>query len=768
MYGTTTGNFIPGDYGAVFELPNGSSTITTLASFDGTNGAYPASPLIMDGSGNLYGTARYGGDSNYGTIFELAAGSGTITPLASFDGTNGAYPFTDLVVDSSGNMYGTASAGGASNDGTVFELPHGSSTITALASFDGTNGAGPGDSLIMDSTGNLYGQADIGGTFGDGTVFELAKGSGTITPLASFDGTNGMFPSNAPLIRDGSGNLYGTAYKGGASNDGTVFELAKGSGTITPLASFDGTNGQYPDAGLVRDGAGNLYGTTFNGSANNFGTVYELAKGSGTITTLASFDGTNGEQPCGDLIMDGSGNLYGTTFDGGATWATTGGYGTVFELRKQPAVDQWTGADFAVDTNWSDGANWSLGAPPTADQTALFTNDSTVKSFTATVDAGFTGPIGALDIDSTWGGTINVSSPLSVSGNFTLASGTFGGPAAVAIAGKASQWTGGQIELGTGGFTNNGTLTINPGSGSLVLDGAGTLTNNKSIIQTGSGNLSLDNGATLNNAKIGIYNIENNGGITQSGGGGLVNAGMLVKKATGTTTISTTTLSNTGTLEVAGGTMDISAAVSQIAAGTLSAGSWRVQGSSNVHSTLDITSAGSLTTMGPKAKVTLSGLNTVFTNLAGLATIDAGGSFSLLGNQSFTTAGALTNNGTITLSPGSILTVNGSFTEASTGKLALQMGAVGASTEAGNIVSTTGTVFLGGSLTVTATTLPAVGSSFEIVDNQGNAAIGGNFTGKMEGATFTVKKGGTSMTFQISYVGTDMDGTNNVVITRIS
>jgi hypothetical protein len=187
-----------------------------------------------------------------------------------------------------------------------------------------------------------------------------------------------------------------------------------------------------------------------------------------------------------------------------------------------------------------------------------------------------------------------------------------------------------------------------------------------------------------------------------------------------------------------------------------------------VPATLDITSTGGFTTLGTLAKVTLSGPNTTFSNLNGLATIDKGGSLTLAGNQSFTTAGTLTNNGGITLSPGSILTVNGSFTEASTGKLALQIGAVGASTEAGNIVSTTGNVSLGGSLTVTATAIPAVGSSFEIVDNGGNAAIGGIFTGKTEGATFTVKQGGTSMTFQITYLGMDVDGTDNVEITRVS
>jgi hypothetical protein len=110
-----------------------------------------------------------------------------------------------------------------------------------------------------------------------------------------------------------------------------------------------------------------------------------------------------------------------------------------------------------VDTNWRDGANWSLGTPPTAAQTALFTNNATVRDFTATVDAGFTSAVGGLVIDSTWGGTITVNSALVVNGNFTLASGSFGGSGAVTIAGNAMQWTGGQIDVGSGGLTNTGT-----------------------------------------------------------------------------------------------------------------------------------------------------------------------------------------------------------------------------------------------------------------------------------------------------------------------
>ena len=301
-----------------------SYSLSTLASVTGgPNGEYPHAGLIMDSSGDLYGTTEGAGTGDNGTVFELAKGSGAITTLALFNGTNGANPYGGLIMDSSGNMYGTASDGGASKDGTVFEVAKGSGTITALASFNGTNGANPHGGLILDSSGNLYGTTEFGGASMDGTVFEVAKGSGTITTLASFNGINGADPV-AGLIMDGSGNLYGTAESG---HFRTVFELAKGSSTITVLARFNGTNGDNPEAGLILDSSGNLYGTTSGGGASGDGTVFELAKGSGTITALASFNGANGANPVAGLIMDGSGNLYGTTESGGAN-----GDGTVFAI----------------------------------------------------------------------------------------------------------------------------------------------------------------------------------------------------------------------------------------------------------------------------------------------------------------------------------------------------------------------------------------------------------------------------------------------------
>jgi uncharacterized repeat protein (TIGR03803 family) len=325
---------------------SGSYSLTQLANFNGTNGANSYAPPVLDSSGDLFGTTLEGGTDGYGTVWEIVHGSSTITTLASFDGTDGEFPYAGLMIDGSGNLYGTTAAGGADGDGSVFEVAHGSSTITTIASFTGTNGKVPKGSLVMDSSGNLFGTTVNGGADGDGAVFEIAHGGSTITDLASFTGTNGENPQ-AGLVMDSSGNLYGTALLGGSSNDGVVFEVADGSSSITALASFDGTNGFYPWTQLVIDSSGNLYGTTEGGN----GTVFEWVKGSSSITTLATFPNRNTNP--GPLIIDGSGDLFGATqpsLDAGTSQG-----GTIFEI-----VD---GSDTITTLASLDGANgaWAQG-----------------------------------------------------------------------------------------------------------------------------------------------------------------------------------------------------------------------------------------------------------------------------------------------------------------------------------------------------------------------------------------------------------------------
>jgi len=317
--------------------------------------------LISDAAGNLYGTNSSGGTyTYYGTVFELtptAGGGWTEQVLHSFNnnGTDGLYPSSGLIFDAAGNLYGTTSGGGdyscngSSQCGTVFELSPtegGGWTETVLHSFGaGTDGSGPTGSLIFDGGGNLYGATYAGGTSNVGTVFELSpNGSGgwTESVLYSFNnnGSDGNYPY-AGLVFDSAGNLYGTTYYGGTSNQGSIFKLSPNGGggwTETVLHSFDfnfnETDGAYPTAGVIFDHAGNLYGTTDNGGTCNYGTAFEFSPAGGgnwTETVLHSFcnGGADGYRPFAGLIIDHAGNLYGTTSVGGSG---TSAIGTVFEI----------------------------------------------------------------------------------------------------------------------------------------------------------------------------------------------------------------------------------------------------------------------------------------------------------------------------------------------------------------------------------------------------------------------------------------------------
>ena len=329
-------------------------TPTTLINFAGANGTYPTGSLYVDSAGNLIGTTTFGGpDGGGGTVFEIAYTDGsyadTATTLVNFNGTDGGYPYySGVIADAAGDLFGVTSIGGTSGDGVVFEIPFtdGSyaTTATTLVSFDGTDGSTPEGNLFMDATGDLFGTTSTGGTFGHGSVFEIpyADGSYASTPivLASFNAVNGSDPITG-LVADANGNLFGTTEVGGAYDDGTVFEIPyiDGSYASTPtvLVSFHGYNGNVAQlGGLLVDSAGDLFGTTGGLETDPSGTVFEIPYVDGsyasTPITLASFDNTDASFGMfGSLVEDANGDLFGTTQVGGQS-----GDGTVFKL---PYVD---------------------------------------------------------------------------------------------------------------------------------------------------------------------------------------------------------------------------------------------------------------------------------------------------------------------------------------------------------------------------------------------------------------------------------------------
>ncbi|MHA3771210.1 beta strand repeat-containing protein [Verrucomicrobiota bacterium sgz303538] len=323
LYGTTSDGGTS-NYGTVFRLTP-AGVLTTLASFNRTNGSNPLANLVEGSDGNFYGTTSDGGTSNYGTVFKMTP-AGELTTLTSFNRTNGSNPYAGLVEGSDGNFYGTTELGGASGSGTVFKMtPAGE--LTTFISFSLTNGSNPLAKLVEGSDGNFYGTTSEGGVSGYGTVFKVTP-SGNFTTLVSFSSLNGGYP-RAELVEGSDGNFYGTTSgtpsQGALRGNGTVFKVTP-AGELTTLVSFDFTNGRNPYAGLVVGSDGNFYGTTSQGGANNCGTLFKMTP-AGELTTLVSFDFANGSNPYAGLVEGSDGNFYGTTSQGGAN-----NYGTVFKM----------------------------------------------------------------------------------------------------------------------------------------------------------------------------------------------------------------------------------------------------------------------------------------------------------------------------------------------------------------------------------------------------------------------------------------------------
>jgi uncharacterized repeat protein (TIGR03803 family) len=307
-------------------LLSGTPVLSSLASL--ATGNVPDSTLAIDSQGNLYGTALQGGAYNDGTIFEVRAGTNTETVLASFNGTDGQNPEGKLTIDAQGNLYGMA-GGGAGGDGVAFELPAGSGSITDLVTFDGSNGYIPTENVVFDAQGNLFGVMSSGGN-GDSSIFEITAGAHAFSIVATMDSTVGGFASRG-LAMDAQGDLYGATSTGGPNYGGTIYELPAGSNTIQVLAPFAQNGIGMGHNEVVVDAQGNVFAVEEDGGTDSNGGVDELAAGSNTIQTIASFTGSNGADPRGSLLVDAAGDVFGATDGGGAN-----GLGTVWEVPAGP------------------------------------------------------------------------------------------------------------------------------------------------------------------------------------------------------------------------------------------------------------------------------------------------------------------------------------------------------------------------------------------------------------------------------------------------
>jgi uncharacterized repeat protein (TIGR03803 family) len=339
LYGTTYYGGAAGS-GEVFRITTAGTLKTVYSfcsQTDCADGEYTYAVPVQATDGHLYGTTYLGGANDLGTIFKLST-TGTLTTLHSFAGTDGSEPLAGLAQAANGSMYGTTYAGGSKGDGVVFKITA-SGTFTALHSFCSqtacADGQNPFAGLVQGIDGNLYGTTLAGGAHGDGTIFKITPG-GTLTTLHSFCSqsgcTDGEFPQTG-LIQAIDGNFYGTTILGGAYGNGTIFKITP-TGTLTALYSVCSQvgcpDGNYLYAPLTQATDGNLYGIMQIGGSHGYGTIFRITT-TGTLTTLYSFCSqsgcADGEYPAGGLVQDTNGALYGTTADGGAN-----GYGTIFSL----------------------------------------------------------------------------------------------------------------------------------------------------------------------------------------------------------------------------------------------------------------------------------------------------------------------------------------------------------------------------------------------------------------------------------------------------
>jgi|HubBroStandDraft_1064217.scaffolds.fasta_scaffold80305_1 uncharacterized repeat protein (TIGR03803 family) len=343
--------------GAAISIAATAQTLKTVAYFSTAAGYDSTATLVQGANGNLYGTALYGGAyvTGQGTVFTITP-AGQLSDLYSFCAQKGCpdgeYP-GGLIQSANGNFYGTTGEGGPDGAGTLFEMTP-SGTLTTLYGFAYPEGS---SGVIQADDGDFYSTSMGGGLYG--SVFKITP-AGVLTTLYTFCAQTNCTDGSAPLgllVQATDGDFYGTTNAGGAYvYYGTVFKMTP-QGVLTTLHSFDSSDGAFPNGGLVQGRDGNFYGTTSYAGAHNTGTVFEITAG-GKFTTLHSFcsevNCADGSTPKVGLVQGSDGNFYGTTSLGGANGPCyyEEGCGTIFEVADGKLTTLYS---FCSQTNCDDG-----------------------------------------------------------------------------------------------------------------------------------------------------------------------------------------------------------------------------------------------------------------------------------------------------------------------------------------------------------------------------------------------------------------------------
>lgn len=333
MYGVTEYGG-PNQNGVLYEYNPATNTYTKLHDFTQATGQRPAGGLALAPNGKLYGLAQAGGTANLGVLFEFDLTTNTYTKKVDFTGTNGSLPFAcTLYLHTNSKFYGVTNQGGTSGVGVLFEYDPATNTYTKKIDFTGTaNGSYPYTTLMITSTGRVFGATSQGGANNNGTLYEYNPSSNTLTKRRDFTTADGRFPL-ATLVEANNGRLYGLAGSGGANSQGTLFEFNLSTNTFTKKIDFNGTNGETPYPGFVKVANGKLYGMTNGGGISSVGVIFEYDVTTNTLTKKLDFvydavtgKALNGMVPTSNFTLASNGLLYSTTSQGGAT-----GEGVIFE-----------------------------------------------------------------------------------------------------------------------------------------------------------------------------------------------------------------------------------------------------------------------------------------------------------------------------------------------------------------------------------------------------------------------------------------------------